>query len=155
MEFCRNVFGITLLVITHKKSRAWFSLPGVILGYFWAHFDVCSNISWEMFDFFSWNFIQIFLVYILWQSTHYFFFSCLVLMEPILVYVPLFRENHSIFSHEILYRCFEHYSLMVTTIKCFYSNHLLLCWEPFLSIFGPIVSVYVSLILENPLVFSH
>ena len=90
---------------TQKIQSMVFS-TGVILGYFWAHFDVCSNISWEMFDFFSWNFIQIFLVYILWQSTHYFFFSCLVLMEPILVYVPLFRENHSIFSHEILYRCF-------------------------------------------------
>ena len=89
-----------------KNPRAWLSLAGVILGYFWAHFHLCSNVSWEMFNFSSWNFIQIFLVYILWQSTHYFFFSCLVLMEPILVYVPLFRENYSIFSHEILYRCF-------------------------------------------------
>ena len=34
---------LLLIVTTHKKIIAWHSLLGVILGYFGAHFDVCSN----------------------------------------------------------------------------------------------------------------
>ena len=35
-------------------------LVGAILGYFWAHFGVWSSISWELFNFLSWNVEQIF-----------------------------------------------------------------------------------------------
>ena len=101
--FCKTVPGVTTL----QKITVWHSLLGVILGYFWAHFTVCSNISWEAFNIFSRNFIQMFLIY---PNGYYtiFFFLCHVHLQPILVYVSLFLENRSIFAHEILYRCLQH-----------------------------------------------
>ena len=103
MEFCKYVFGITLLVITHKKTQSMaFSAGGhfgLLLGSFWCmfqyflrnvqfflmkfytdilgiysltvntlflffmpcphgtHSGVCSTISWELLNIFSWNFV--------------------------------------------------------------------------------------------------
>ena len=70
--FCKTVPGVTTL----QKITVWHSLLGVILGYFWAHFTVCSNISWEAFNIFSRNFIQMFLVYTNGYYTIFFFVSC-------------------------------------------------------------------------------
>ena len=67
--FCKTVPGVTTL----QKITVWHSLLGVILGYFWAHFTVCSNISWEAFNIFSRNFIQMFLVYTNGYYTIFFF----------------------------------------------------------------------------------
>ena len=46
-----------------QKVTAWHSLLGFILGYFWACWDAPSNIFWEQFNIFAWNFIQMLLVY--------------------------------------------------------------------------------------------
>ena len=76
-------------------------------------------ILWELFNIFSWNVVQMFLV-LLWQSLHWkqFFMSRPPLRRgpfsssfgPIVTYVPLFLENRLVFSHEIFYRCFWFYS---------------------------------------------
>ena len=56
--------------------------------------------------------------------------------------VPLFLKNRLIFSHEILYRGFYHYSDGHYT-KNVSSHHLLLPWEVFWRIFGLVVLEYV------------
>ena len=59
IKFCRNVLGITMLVTTHtEKIAVWPSLLGIIWGYFWAYFDVCSYISREPFSISLWHFIR-------------------------------------------------------------------------------------------------
>ena len=70
------------MVTTHKKIAVQHSLLGVILGYFWAHFDV----------------------------------------------FPIFLENHSIFFHNILYRC-SWYSTLIFS-SCHVSLGLILVYVP-------------------------
>ena len=64
-----------------------------------------------------------------------------------------FFENRLILSHEILYRCFCYYSDGHCT-KNNFSCHVLLCWEPFWHIFGPIM-VCVLLFFGNHSMFFH
>ena len=99
-DFVEMILVLIWWSLQPKKSQHDTLCMGVILGYFWAYFDVCSNISWEPFNISSRNFIQMLLVYSDGSYTN--FLSCHVTLEPILVYVLLFLENRLIFYHEIL-----------------------------------------------------
>ena len=69
-----------------------------------------------------------------------FFFTFLIFLR---IYVPIFLENHSLFFHELLYRC-SWYTLTVTA----------LFFHPCYVHLGPIM-VYVPLFLKNRSIFSH
>ena len=53
MKFITNAFGITLTSV--KKSPY---LLGAILRKFWAHFGVCSSISWKLLRLILWYFVN-------------------------------------------------------------------------------------------------
>ena len=112
MKFCKNVFGVTTL----QKLTAWHSLLGVILCYFWAHFAVCSNISWGPFNIFSWNFIQMFLVY---SNSHYTIF--LFMSFPPGAHSGVFLYLLRIVQYFLMKFCINVCStnLMVTALKYF------------------------------------
>ena len=113
MNMCTNVLGSTQMVPSPKISLVilcW----GVILGCFGGHFNI------HMFLYFL-KTIQYFLMKFCryYSDDHYtnkkykknsdmFFYIARpfwVIFGSILVYVPLFLENYSIFSHENEYRC--------------------------------------------------
>ena len=108
---------------------------GSILGYFcpflWGF--LCSSLSWEWFNIFSWNFVEIFLVLIWWSlNTKKSLHSSLcwglfwVIFGLILMFVPIFLENCSIFSCEILYRC-SWYSTLKFFMSCVPGAHSTVC----------------------------
>lgn len=89
------------LTIFKKKFTACLLLLEAILGYFGAHFGLCS--FWKLVNLFSWNFVNLFLVFItLMVSTLRELFCKLFssagghfggILGLILGYVSLFLEN--------------------------------------------------------------
>ena len=123
---------------------------GGILGYFCPFLCCCfflhSSFSWERFNILSWSFVKMFLVSLCYKKSQrgtLCWESFWVISGFILLYVPVFLENHSIFSHEILYIC-SWYTLTGTALF-FHSCYVHL---------RPIL-VYVPLFLKNRSIFSH
>ena len=99
---------------SHKKftpatnPREW-----DILSYF-----LHSSFSWGRFNISSWYFVKMFLVSLRYkksQRSTLCWESFWVISGLILLYIPIFLENRSTFSLEILYRC-SWYTPTVTTL---------------------------------------
>ena len=129
-------------VVTNVKNRHLSSTSGGgILGYFcpfWGFFYIHLFLKNGLYNTFSWDFVEMILVLIWWSlqpknpsMTLSAWVSFWVIFGLILMYVPIFLENHSIFPHEILYRCYW-YTLTVPTLIFF---HAMSPWSPFWCMF--------------------
>ena len=64
----QDVLGITVTNLTKKKgfNNVLYSARSHFRVY-WTLFGVCSTISWELFNVFSWNFVHIFFITFWWS----------------------------------------------------------------------------------------
>ena len=143
ISFCSSIFYHEIvysstLKATWPKNMSCSPLLGAFLGYFWVHVNMCCCISWKPFNIFSWNFVGITLMVTTLTKEIIKNFSddhVLLYCQTILAFVPLFLENHSIFSDENVYRCSWYYSDGQFT---FLNIMSILAGDHFFWIFGPI-----------------
>ena len=158
ISFCSSIFFhevvySSTLMATWPKNMSCCPLLGAFLGYFWVHVNMCCCISWKPFTIFSWNFVGITLMVTTLTKEIIKNFSddhVLLYCQTILAYVPLFLENHSIFSDENVYRCSWYYSDGQFT---FLSIMSILAGDHFFGFLG--LFFYVPLFLENCTMFYH